>query len=118
MGGLKLSATTDVDGQHMGIIPANTQLQTSLQVTTETESMPSHVQLLINTTNSTVIKVGYSLFSIVFLYFLLANTQFGRQVHVFMGFARFEVTIVSTGGLSCEGQSSPLPLLDPSTQIS
>ena len=41
----------------MGIIPANTQLQTSLQVTTETDNMPSHVQLLINTTNSTVIKV-------------------------------------------------------------
>ncbi|XP_063686264.1 Bardet-Biedl syndrome 2 protein homolog isoform X1 [Bolinopsis microptera] len=56
VGGLKLSATTDVDGQHMGIIPANTQLQTSLQVTTETDSMPSHVQLLINTTNTTVIK--------------------------------------------------------------
>lgn len=58
MGGLQLSATTDVDGQQMGIIPANTQLQTSLQVTTEIEAMPSHVQLLINTTNSTIIKVG------------------------------------------------------------
>ena len=32
VGGMTLSATTDVDGQQMGIIPANTQLQTSLQV--------------------------------------------------------------------------------------
>ena len=57
VGGMTISATTEVDGTQMGIIPANTQLQTSLQVTTETENMPSHVQLLINTTNDTVIKV-------------------------------------------------------------
>ena len=54
---MKLGSTADVQGQQMGVIPANTQLQTSLQVTTETENTPSHVQLLINTTNNTQIKV-------------------------------------------------------------
>lgn len=54
---MKVSATTDVDGQQMGIIPANTQLQTSLAVAMETDSMPSHVVLYIATTNDTIIKV-------------------------------------------------------------
>ncbi|XP_064634179.1 Bardet-Biedl syndrome 2 protein homolog [Lineus longissimus] len=46
----------DLDPSAMGVIPANTQLQTSLGVHTGTDTQPPHVELLVSTTNDTVIK--------------------------------------------------------------
>ena len=40
----------------MGIIPANTQLQTSLMVNPGSEQVQPHVELSISTTNDTIIR--------------------------------------------------------------
>ncbi|PFX14212.1 Bardet-Biedl syndrome 2 protein homolog [Stylophora pistillata] len=46
----------EVDQSQMGVIPANTQLQTSLLVNPGSEQVQPHVQLSISTTNETVIR--------------------------------------------------------------
>jgi len=46
----------EVDQSQMGIIPANTQLQTSLLVNPGSELVQPHVELSISTTNETVIR--------------------------------------------------------------
>ncbi|XP_006811161.1 BBSome complex member BBS2-like [Saccoglossus kowalevskii] len=46
----------DFDSQDMGIIPANTQLQTSLAVNPGTDGKQPHVELCVSTTNDTVLK--------------------------------------------------------------
>uniref|UniRef100_A0A8C2SVT2 Bardet-Biedl syndrome 2 protein homolog n=1 Tax=Coturnix japonica TaxID=93934 RepID=A0A8C2SVT2_COTJA len=45
----------DADGQR-GVIPANTQLQTSLSVNLGSDSQSAHVELCISTTNDTIIR--------------------------------------------------------------
>ncbi|XP_062860242.1 Bardet-Biedl syndrome 2 protein homolog [Trichomycterus rosablanca] len=45
------------DGEpHMGVIPANTQLQTALSVRAATESQRAHLELSISTPNETIIR--------------------------------------------------------------
>jgi len=46
----------EVDQSQMGIIPANTQLQTSLLVNPGSEQVQPHVELSISTTNETIIR--------------------------------------------------------------
>ncbi|ESO97302.1 hypothetical protein LOTGIDRAFT_214128 [Lottia gigantea] len=46
----------EYDKAQMGIIPANTQLQTTLAVNSGDEKTPAHVELLISTSNETVIR--------------------------------------------------------------
>ena len=46
----------DVDPSQLGIIPANTQLQTSLLVNPGSEQVQPHVELSISTTNDTIIR--------------------------------------------------------------
>lgn len=46
----------EVDQSQMGVIPANTQLQTSLLVNPGSEQVQPHVQLSISTTNDTIIR--------------------------------------------------------------
>lgn len=46
----------EVDQSQMGIIPANTQLQTSLLVNPGSELIQPHVELSISTTNETIIR--------------------------------------------------------------
>ncbi|OWF54157.1 Bardet-Biedl syndrome 2 protein homolog isoform X2 [Mizuhopecten yessoensis] len=46
----------EYDAQKMGVIPAATQLQTTLRVNTGEEGKPPHVELFIGTTNDTAIK--------------------------------------------------------------
>ncbi|KAK6191700.1 hypothetical protein SNE40_003318 [Patella caerulea] len=46
----------EYDNAQMGIIPANTQLQTTLAVNPGDEKTPAHVELLISTSNDTVIR--------------------------------------------------------------
>lgn len=46
---------SEPDGQ-MGVIPANTQLQTALSVTLGSETQVSHVELSISTSNDTIIR--------------------------------------------------------------
>ncbi|CAH1786241.1 unnamed protein product [Owenia fusiformis] len=50
------SGLGDLDSQQMGIIPANTQLQTTLCVNPGTEKKPPHVELTISTTNDCQIR--------------------------------------------------------------
>lgn len=45
-----------MDSSQMGVIPANTQLQTSLLVNPGNEQTQPHVELSISTTNDTIIK--------------------------------------------------------------
>ena len=40
----------------MGSIPANTQLQTSLQVISSSENNPAYVELTVRTTNDTIVR--------------------------------------------------------------
>ncbi|KAK3738831.1 hypothetical protein QZH41_011043 [Actinostola sp. cb2023] len=47
---------SDVDQSQMGVIPANTQLQTSLIVNPGNEQVQPHVDLSISTTNETIIR--------------------------------------------------------------
>ena len=46
----------EVDQSQLGIIPANTQLQTSLLVNPGSEQVQPHVELSISTTNETIIR--------------------------------------------------------------
>ncbi|XP_033751915.1 Bardet-Biedl syndrome 2 protein homolog isoform X2 [Pecten maximus] len=46
----------EYDAQKMGVIPAATQLQTTLRVNTGEDGKPPHVELFIGTTNDTAIK--------------------------------------------------------------
>ncbi|KAG8563268.1 hypothetical protein GDO81_015993 [Engystomops pustulosus] len=46
---------SEPDGQ-MGVIPANTQLQTALSVTLGSETQAAHVELSISTSNDTIIR--------------------------------------------------------------
>ncbi|XP_070565580.1 BBSome complex member BBS2-like [Ptychodera flava] len=46
----------DFDSQQMGIIPANTQLQTSLMVNPGNDGKSPHVELCVSTTNDTVLR--------------------------------------------------------------
>lgn len=41
---------------NVGSIPANTQLQTSLQVIAGSEDKPAYVELTVRTTNDTIVK--------------------------------------------------------------
>lgn len=41
---------------NIGSIPANTQLQTSLQVMSSNENSPAYVELTVRTTNETIVK--------------------------------------------------------------
>ncbi|ELU16233.1 hypothetical protein CAPTEDRAFT_171644 [Capitella teleta] len=50
------SGLGELDQQQMGIIPANTQLQTTLNVNMGSESQRPHVELFIATTNETIIQ--------------------------------------------------------------
>lgn len=45
-----------MDPSQLGIIPANTQLQTSLLVNPGSEQVQPHVELSISTTNDTIIR--------------------------------------------------------------
>lgn len=45
-----------MDQSQMGVIPASTQLQTSLLVNPGSEQVQPHVQLSISTTNETIIR--------------------------------------------------------------
>ena len=45
-----------MDQSQMGVIPANTQLQTSLLVNPGSEQVQPHVELSISTTNETIIR--------------------------------------------------------------
>ncbi|XP_072278942.1 BBSome complex member BBS2 [Pyxicephalus adspersus] len=49
------SQASEPDGQ-MGVIPANTQLQTALSVTLGSETQIAHVELSISTSNDTIIR--------------------------------------------------------------
>ncbi|KAG9467357.1 Bardet-Biedl syndrome 2 protein isoform X2 [Eleutherodactylus coqui] len=53
-GELRLQVS-DPDGQ-MGVIPANTQLQTALSVNMGSDLQPAHVELSISTSNDTIIR--------------------------------------------------------------
>ncbi|MEE6499733.1 hypothetical protein FKM82_003571 [Ascaphus truei] len=46
---------SESDG-HMGVIPANTQLQTALSVSQGSDTHPAHVELSISTSNDTIIR--------------------------------------------------------------
>ncbi|XP_033647290.1 Bardet-Biedl syndrome 2 protein homolog [Asterias rubens] len=50
------SGMGELDKAQMGIIPANTQLQTSLMVTAGDTNKPPHVELSVSTTNDTVVR--------------------------------------------------------------
>ncbi|XP_041460099.1 Bardet-Biedl syndrome 2 protein homolog [Lytechinus variegatus] len=50
------SGLGDLDKAQMGIIPANTQLQTTLSVNSGAEKTSPHVELTVNTSNDTVLK--------------------------------------------------------------
>ncbi|XP_059160639.1 Bardet-Biedl syndrome 2 protein homolog [Physella acuta] len=52
----KLGAMGEVGKSSMGMIPANTQLQTTLSVHPGDQTQPAHVELFITTTNETIIK--------------------------------------------------------------
>lgn len=50
------SGLGDLDKGKMGIIPANTQLQTSLSVNVDSEGKGPHVDLFVSTTNNTILR--------------------------------------------------------------
>ncbi|XP_074660116.1 BBSome complex member BBS2-like [Tubulanus polymorphus] len=50
------SGLGDLDSVQMGIIPANTQLQTTLRVNTGSDTTRPHVELVVSTTNETIIR--------------------------------------------------------------
>lgn len=53
---MQSSGGVNVDQSKLGIIPANTQLQTSLQVSSGSEHVPASVELAISTSNEMIIR--------------------------------------------------------------
>ena len=53
---MRSSGSRDVDQSKLGIIPANTQLQTSLTINAGSEEVQASVELLIATSNETLIR--------------------------------------------------------------
>ena len=55
---MQSSGGVDVDQSKLGIIPANTQLQTSLHVNPGSEHVPPSVELAIATSNEMIIRAA------------------------------------------------------------
>ncbi|KAJ8298785.1 hypothetical protein KUTeg_022845 [Tegillarca granosa] len=72
----------EYDAQQMGVIPAATQLQTTLAVNPGDDTKPPHVELFIGTTNDTIIRAVL----------IFAEGIFEGESHVVSQFHVFELT--------------------------